>query len=305
MTSLLLSAALSTTLATPQGLPSNLSELGYISGVNASPDGQWIVFEHYKEGEGSTMVWKLEISTRKATKIGPGADPAFSPDGKLLAFTYVPKGEEDVEIFTMTLDGKNRKQVSKDKESQMDPVWAPDGKSIICVNTQDEDVLGVRLATVNVADGIVKPFLKTQTIGFNPTVSVTDKIVAFEQGYPDKDSDMISTGISLAMLDNPARSNPMFTPGGGSVYRTPKFAWNGTYMAVAEQKDQGTAILLMNLKDSKVKATVFGPFFGVESIAPLNDGQTVIASLSDKIGTTSRLALLKPGQAPVFLSGKE
>lgn len=305
MTSLLLSAALSATLAAPQNLPANLRELGYISGVNTSPDGKWVVFEHYKEGEGSTMVWKLELATRKATKLGPGADPSFSPDGKLLAFTYVPKGEEDVEVFSMTTDGKNRKQISKDKESQMDPVWAPDGKSIICVNAQDEDVLGVRLAVINVADGSVKPLLKTATIGLSPTINGSDKIVAFEQGYPEKNSDFVSMGISLVMLDNPARSNPMFSPGEGSVYRAPKFSWNGTYMTVAEQKDQGTAVLLMNLKDSKVKQTIFGPFFGVESIAPLNDGQTVLASIAPKLGSTSRLALLKPGKAPEFLTGTE
>ena len=305
MTSLLLSAALSATLVAPPSLPANLRELGFISGVNTSPDGKWVVFEHYKEGEGSTMVWKMEVATLKASKLGPGADPAFSPDGKLIAFTFVPKGEEDVEIFSMTPDGKNRKQISKDKESQIDPVWAPDGKSIVCVTSQDEDILGVRLAVVTVATGAVKPFLKTQTIAASPTINVPDKILAFEQGYPEQNSDFISMGISLAMLDNPGRSNPMFTPDKQSVYRAPKFSWNGTYMTVSEQREQGAAILLMNLKDSKVKQTIFGPFFGVESIAPLNDGQTVFASIAEKVGSTSRLVMLKPGQAPVFLSGKE
>ncbi len=61
-------------------------------------------------------------------------DPQLSPDGKTIAFTI---GDVDkaanrtlTQIYTMSADGGNLKQITKDTKSSSSPRWSPDGKEI-------------------------------------------------------------------------------------------------------------------------------------------------------------------------------
>lgn len=61
-------------------------------------------------------------------------DPQLSPDGKTIAFTI---GDVDkaanrtlTQIYTMSADGGNMKQITKDTKSSSSPRWSPDGKKI-------------------------------------------------------------------------------------------------------------------------------------------------------------------------------
>ncbi len=95
--------------------------------VDVSPDGRRIVFDLL----GDIYVMPIEGSgTSPATRLtsGPAFDmqPRFSPDGARIAFSSDRDGLWN--IWTMTADGKNPTQVSREGRWFVNsPAWSPDG----------------------------------------------------------------------------------------------------------------------------------------------------------------------------------
>jgi tol-pal system beta propeller repeat protein TolB len=74
--------------------------------------------------------------------IPPGAgfsgyrSPAFSPDGKLVVFSFADEGQQN--LFTVNRkDGKDRKQLTKLNRINNWPNFSPDGKQIVFGSTRD------------------------------------------------------------------------------------------------------------------------------------------------------------------------
>lgn len=65
--------------------------------------------------------------------------PKFSPDGRRIAF--LSKRDDDIEFYIMDLDGRNVMQISEVATHLYctDYEWAPDGKSIVYINTSEND----------------------------------------------------------------------------------------------------------------------------------------------------------------------
>ncbi|HEX7175808.1 MAG TPA: amidohydrolase family protein [Pyrinomonadaceae bacterium] len=92
--------------------------------VDVSPDGQWLAFDLLGD------IYRMPAAGGRAELVASGvsfeAQPRFSPDGKLVAFTSDRDGVEN--IWVMDADGKNRRQVTKETTRQMStPAWSPDG----------------------------------------------------------------------------------------------------------------------------------------------------------------------------------
>jgi imidazolonepropionase-like amidohydrolase/Tol biopolymer transport system component len=98
--------------------------------VDVSPDGKRIVFDLL----GDIYTMPIEGSgAAAATRIAGGAafdmQPRFSPDGRRIAFTSDRDGLWN--IWTMDADGKNAKQISRDRRWFINsPTWSPDGEYI-------------------------------------------------------------------------------------------------------------------------------------------------------------------------------
>ncbi len=98
--------------------------------VDVSPDGKRIVFDLL----GDIYTMPIDGSgSAPATRIAGGSvfdvQPRFSPDGKRIAFTSDRDGLWN--IWTMDVDGKDAKQISRDRQWFINsPTWSPDGKYI-------------------------------------------------------------------------------------------------------------------------------------------------------------------------------
>jgi len=64
-------------------------------------------------------------------------DPAWSPDGRQIAFSS--KRDGDFEIFIMDADGNNQVQLTANSASDGAPAWSPDGKNIAFHSWRDND----------------------------------------------------------------------------------------------------------------------------------------------------------------------
>jgi Tol biopolymer transport system component len=116
-------------LGPTQNLAFDTSE-GTWMNVDVSPDGRQVVFDLL--GDIYTMpVGGTGASPALRITSGPAFDmqPRFSPDGKRIAFASDRDGLWN--IWTIDTDGKNAKQVSREKRWFINsPTWSPDGMYI-------------------------------------------------------------------------------------------------------------------------------------------------------------------------------
>jgi TolB protein len=66
------------------------------------------------------------------TVLGAGSDPAWSPDGKHLAFSRVSGGHPH--LFVAGADGGDAQQITEGPDDDQDPAWSPDGRLIAHAN---------------------------------------------------------------------------------------------------------------------------------------------------------------------------
>jgi Tol biopolymer transport system component len=107
---------------------------GQIGSVGLSPDGKIVAVE-FKKG-GTKFIYKVSVDTGKATRLTTAQDgyessPAFSADGKRIAFTYWPKGGSHAGILLVDVDGSNIQQWSPTEDTAFSPVLSADNKTIV------------------------------------------------------------------------------------------------------------------------------------------------------------------------------
>ncbi len=95
--------------------------------VDVSPDGEHLVFHMLGD------VYRVGIDGGDAVALTDDVawnfQPAFSPDGRRIAFISDRGGAEN--IWTMDVDGNDLKQVSDEREHLLhNPAWSPDGDYI-------------------------------------------------------------------------------------------------------------------------------------------------------------------------------
>ncbi len=105
-----------------------------MSGLAVSPNGKLILVT-YEEG-GTAFIYKLSVDTGNATRLtnaktGEEASPAFSPDGKRIAYIYRPGKGSRPRIVIANVDGSNLRQWSPSGVADLSPVLSPDGKTIV------------------------------------------------------------------------------------------------------------------------------------------------------------------------------
>src|SRR5690606_18314278 len=83
---------------------------------------------------GKTLIVQNVVSGRTETRIKLDAldapeSPAFSPDGRHVAFSAISGGVTD--IYVLDLDTRALRNVTNDATADYAPTFAPDGQSIV------------------------------------------------------------------------------------------------------------------------------------------------------------------------------
>jgi Tol biopolymer transport system component len=112
--------------------------LAAVSVASGQPQGssvqpQWILFTAHPPGNGVGVeqIYRIKPSGQGLKQLTKGAypsqAPAFSPDGRRIAFTRLGDG-----IFSMNLDGTGVRRLTSNGRDSF-PAWSPDGKKIAFV----------------------------------------------------------------------------------------------------------------------------------------------------------------------------
>ncbi len=105
-----------------------------IRSVAVSPDGKLIAVDFGKRG--ASFIYKIAIDTGNATRVtnaktGEESSPAFSPDGKRIAYSYSPGNGAHSSIVIGNVDGSDLHPWSPSESNDFSPVFSSDNKTIV------------------------------------------------------------------------------------------------------------------------------------------------------------------------------
>lgn len=108
----------------------------YSPALDWSPDGQRIAWESgARSDEVPAGINAIDLETGESNELAsghPGAMPAWSPDGSLIAFVSYEDGEEtNPDIYIMEGDGSNVRRFAHRDGDDIAPRWSPDGRHIV------------------------------------------------------------------------------------------------------------------------------------------------------------------------------
>lgn len=159
-----------------------------------SPDGKRIAFARQRGEEGENSVCDSCIVTIKLNRTGSkrltstrglASNPAWSPDGKQIAYSlFVRRSGGD--IFKMNAaDGSQKKNLTNTRRAQeSEPDWSPDGKKLAYTSFTESQGAFDRIFTMN-ADGSNQTNLTGRDGGWAPAWSPDGSKIVFSNVNPD------------------------------------------------------------------------------------------------------------------------
>jgi Tol biopolymer transport system component len=178
---------------------------------------------------------------RRLTSRLPTTDPAWSPDGREIAFTR----NEDIgesttftadDVFVMDAGGSDQRQLTPDEEGKMSgqPAWSPNGREIAFVRGPSRaSAIGVATPLkfgdllVMRADGSEKRWL-TRGTDASPAWSPDGREIAFVRGY---DLNQPSGGMDLYVAAAAGGTPRRLTSTPGTDETAPAWSPDGKWIA--------------------------------------------------------------------------
>ena len=97
-------------------------------------------------------IFTLDLATNDVTQLtqdGLNNDPAWSPDGKQIAFVHLKSVEASQDIYLMNSDGSGAKALATTANAEILPAWGPDGALWYVVDDHSSDYPRIEMFSVD------------------------------------------------------------------------------------------------------------------------------------------------------------
>lgn len=151
------------------------------SQITWAPEGDRVSFVSPDENGHPRVFWvwmKNLILNQLVFESDNEIDPAWSPQGKWIAFAALGAEGESEGLFLRNPDGVNRLQLSSDPDRS--PVWSPDGSKLAFVSTRDgnQEIYVLKVGEAG-PDGQATRVTRDPGRDFSPSWSPDGKRIAF------------------------------------------------------------------------------------------------------------------------------
>ena len=189
----------------------------------------WTLYLHRTAEVSAIQIFQL------TTNDGEQSNPAFSPDGKRVAFVWIKENETEGHIYIKELGSESLFRLTSLPENESNPIWSSDGKQIAFLSISASG-LGLYIAAVPPTSSLRKIYVPVSTpqweqgaLSWSPdgkSFALTDDI----GGQPSSSVYLIDIG-SL-------RVRPLTTPPAGwAGDRSPIFSPDGKRIAFVRSSD--------------------------------------------------------------------
>ena len=216
-----------------------------------SPDGRWIAYDGAAEGkqglaivhpDGSSATFLSEAHGTNAPLPGTGAEVAWSPDSKQIAFISATPGPETADatgdpivitrylykpdagegltrfndnrrlhIFMVDVATKNVRQLTNGNNYEHSIDWSPRGDEIVFASDRSPETdqfFNYDLFALKVSDGLIRRLTATENVEYDPKWSPDGKMIAFratKRGLTDRETTMEDTHVWVMNADGSNR----------------------------------------------------------------------------------------------------
>jgi Tol biopolymer transport system component/DNA-binding winged helix-turn-helix (wHTH) protein len=150
-----------------------------------SPDGRFIAFSTRRTDwipvgplYSSSELWVADVmsgSTRRLD-VGDARDPAWSPDGRYVAFWALSKDAHRRDIFVVNSAGDRLTRVTANQGENWSPTWSPEGRTLYFVTNRTGNI-GLWEQSIDLSTGAA--------LGAGRAVPVPSAIVSYPRMAPD------------------------------------------------------------------------------------------------------------------------
>ncbi len=206
-----------------------------------SPDGKWISFTSYRDGNPDFYVAGLKGGAAKKVSHFPGLNlsGAWSPDGRKILLTLSKDGNQ--EIYAMDSTSGYLQRLTYEYAIDVSPVWSPDGKSIAFVSNR----AGSPQIYIMDSDGRnVKRLTREGSYNTSPSWSPKGNQIAYES---------TTQGVFQLFTIGPDGTNPQQLTSQGGEHKHPSWSPDGRYLAFTVKSGGIDRIAVMNANGTNIR----------------------------------------------------